>query len=196
MPTGYTATLMEKGQTFETFVMTCARAFGALINMRDDPLNAPIPKKFEPSKHYVDSLAAAQQEAGRLARFSKVRQLDFGAKKRTERIKQTKGWIAKETLENKRIDGMVAKVTGWMPPTTEHEELKTFMLQQLKISRNSVGYNMLELAKAKDRTAMDYYQLALGEAERNITYYEEQLQKEIERAGTRTEWVAQLRKSL
>lgn len=195
MPTGYTATLMEKGQTFEAFVMTCARAFGALIEMRDSPLDAPIPKKIGPSRHYVDALATAKKEVARLEGFSKVRQLDFGAKKRTEHIKQVKSWIAKDILENKRIDGMVAKVNRWSPPR-DHGELRDFMLEQLRISRNVGGYNVLELAKAKDRTAMDYYMAALEDSRHSVTYYEEQLQKEIARSTERTEWVNQLRDSL
>lgn len=44
MPTGYTADLMEKGMEFKPFVLQCARAFGALITMRDDSLDAPSPK--------------------------------------------------------------------------------------------------------------------------------------------------------
>jgi len=37
MPTGYTADLNDGKQvTFQEFTMKCARAFGALIEMRDD----------------------------------------------------------------------------------------------------------------------------------------------------------------
>lgn len=38
--------------TFPEFAMRCARNFGALIMMRDEPLDAPIPEKFEPSGYY------------------------------------------------------------------------------------------------------------------------------------------------
>ena len=38
MPTGYTLDLYNgKDITFEEFVLKCARAFGALIDMRDEP---------------------------------------------------------------------------------------------------------------------------------------------------------------
>ena len=66
MPTGYTAKLMEQGQTFPEFIMSCARAFGALIMMRDDPANAPIPEKFEPSDYHVRALKKAYVEQTRL----------------------------------------------------------------------------------------------------------------------------------
>ena len=62
MPTGYTATLMEKGQTFQEFIMGCARAFGALIEMRDSPNDAPIPDKFEPSDYHAKRLIESREK--------------------------------------------------------------------------------------------------------------------------------------
>ena len=66
MPTGYTAELMEKGEPFNRFVMRCARAFGALIDLRDAQMDAPIPEKFEPSDYHVKALAKALAELERL----------------------------------------------------------------------------------------------------------------------------------
>lgn len=52
MPTGYTAGVKDGTVTdFKAFVMQCARAFGALIDMRDDPSDVPIPKSFAPSSY-------------------------------------------------------------------------------------------------------------------------------------------------
>jgi len=44
MPTGYTAEIYEgeKEVTFEKFALTCARAFGACITIRDEPMSASI----------------------------------------------------------------------------------------------------------------------------------------------------------
>ena len=47
MPTGYTAPIKD-GISFNDFMWGCARAFGALIMMRDDPPGTPIPERFEP----------------------------------------------------------------------------------------------------------------------------------------------------
>jgi len=50
MPTGYTLDLYDgKNITFKEFVMKCAGAFGALISMKDESLDAPIPEHLEPS---------------------------------------------------------------------------------------------------------------------------------------------------
>lgn len=62
MPTGYTAKLHNgEEQTFPEFVMSCARAFGALITMRDDPADAEIPDEFKPSDYHVRELEKARE---------------------------------------------------------------------------------------------------------------------------------------
>jgi hypothetical protein len=60
--TGYTATLTEKDQTFEQFVWACARNFGALITMRDDPMDAPVPELFELRSYYSERVEEARKE--------------------------------------------------------------------------------------------------------------------------------------
>lgn len=48
MPTGYTADVQSgKVTDFAEYAMNCARAFGALVLMRDDPSDADIPERFE-----------------------------------------------------------------------------------------------------------------------------------------------------
>jgi len=55
MPTGYTAGVQDgKITEFSDFALNCARAFGALITMRDDPQDTPIPEKFEARTSYYD----------------------------------------------------------------------------------------------------------------------------------------------
>lgn len=61
MPTGYTQDLADgKDVTFEQFAMKCARAFGALIEMRDEPMDAEIPKKFTTPPYYSERLERAR----------------------------------------------------------------------------------------------------------------------------------------
>src|SRR5690242_16095032 len=60
MPTGYTSELQERDQLFAEFVWRCARAFGALIMMREERMDAPVPERFEVDAYYVESLAKAR----------------------------------------------------------------------------------------------------------------------------------------
>ena len=66
MPTGYTARLCDGEQTFKDFAMLCARACGALIEMREDPMDAPIPEKIKRSSYYDEALSKAVAEYDRL----------------------------------------------------------------------------------------------------------------------------------
>ena len=67
MPTGYTCDVVSgKIDTFEKFALQCARAFGATITMRDDPFDAPIPEKFEPSDYNLKRLIEVKHELKRL----------------------------------------------------------------------------------------------------------------------------------
>lgn len=196
MPTGYTAKLMEKGQSFPEFVMTCARSFGALITMRDDPMDAEIPEKFEPSPYYKNALADAHAEFARLRDMSPEEQLAYGEKAKADTIAKEIEWLARDTEENVRLQMMEARVKEWEPPTPEHVELKNFMLQQLDISKRDTGYIKRYLAEAQAKEPMQYYRDALAKAERSIKYHTEEMAKEQERMEGRTEWVRQLRESL
>lgn len=52
MPTAYTADI-AKGITFKQYAMNCARAFGALIDLRDKPANCEIPDVVYPSDYHL-----------------------------------------------------------------------------------------------------------------------------------------------
>ena len=61
MPTVFTNDI-EKGITFKQYAMQCARAFGACIEIRDEPLGKEIPSKFKVSNFYGESLKDAKKE--------------------------------------------------------------------------------------------------------------------------------------
>ena len=63
MPTGYTSKIYDGEQvTGKEFLMTCARAFGALIEMRDESLNAKIPEELEVNTYHKKELENAKQK--------------------------------------------------------------------------------------------------------------------------------------
>jgi hypothetical protein len=65
MPTGFTADICKGAEvSFEDFAMTCARAFGALYSMRDEPMDAPIPETFVASGYHADELEKAKARLG------------------------------------------------------------------------------------------------------------------------------------
>ncbi len=53
MPTGYTQAIVDNPNlSFKSFVLQCSRAFGALVTMRDDDNNAPIPDEIKPDDYH------------------------------------------------------------------------------------------------------------------------------------------------
>lgn len=196
MPTGYTATLMENGQTFQDFVMGCARAFGALIDMRDSPNDAPIPDKFEPSDYYVKRLIESREKLAQLKAMTDTEKDSFGQAEKAAEIQRIEQWLEKDQVENTRLEVMAAQVQAWNPPTNDHRGIKDFMVQQLRISTRDVTYVSSLLVEAVQKPAVAYYVGAISEAARNVQYFTAENAKEIERAEKKTEWVKRLRESL
>lgn len=197
MPTGYTAKLMEHGQSFQEFAMICARAFGACIEMRDDPMDAPIPEKFEPSPFYTDAVAASRKEARRLQSMTASEKIQFGADKKAEALKSLRDCLAREREQNVRLRKMELEVLSWQPPTSEHEDFKKFMLNQISISRHdSDGYWAESIDRATSKGLSEYWADALKAELESISRNEEESEKEKTRAESRTRWIKQLRDSL
>lgn len=132
--TGLTSLVAENDNvTLEQFAMRCARHFGALIDMRDEPMDAPIPEEIEVNEHYRKDYEMAKAEYE-----------NFIANPPTdeELEKQYNDYVAEETEKAKqeneerriireRYEAMLAKVRKWQPPTSDHFRLKGFMEQQL-----------------------------------------------------------------
>lgn len=196
MPTGYTSKLMESGQTFQDFAMQCARAFGVLVEMRDDPMDAPIPERFEPSDYNVFRMAEAKAELARLQAMTNDEKIAFGESKKSKSLASSVKWLAKEIKQNKRLEEMEASVNKWTPPSADHTELKAFMLQQIGVSKNSTDYIEKSMAETIAKSPMNFYSEAVASAKRNIEYNTKDFAEEVERANSRTEWVRQLRLSL
>ena len=83
MPSGYTAAIKD-GITFSDFAMNCARAFGALISMRDEPLDAPIPERVEPTDYHAEKIKKAEERLSALIAMT-AKELDAEAAEYWER---------------------------------------------------------------------------------------------------------------
>lgn len=181
---------------FPKFVMQCARAFGACIEMRDDSLDAPIPEQFKPSNYHKDAAAKARKELDRLDKLNAKERLAFGVKRKAEYVKGSRDYYETALGQDARIDAMVRDVSAWTPPSPEHDNLKKFMLEQLETSRHG-KYNGLDTLKAAEaKTPLQYYSEAKQSARREIDYHDAEYAKEQARANSNTTWVRALRNSL
>lgn len=193
MPTGYTAAVVDGKQTeFPDFAMSCARAFGALITMRDDPADAPIPDEFKPSTYSADRLEEAK---GKLALLQAMtpEEADAAAWNAfTEGNRSADEYDAKNDAEDARLEAMAEKVRAWTPPTAEHQGLKTFMLEQISISKHG-DYRS---SRPQKMTGAQWLEAETKDAMREIGYHAKSQAEEEARASGRTAWVAALRQSL
>lgn len=196
MPTGYTARVMETDISFRQFALSCARAFGALIEMRDDDMDAPIPEEFKPSPYYAEHLAEARAEYGRLAEFDADAQAEFGSREKQAALKSQREYLAKSREENASLKKMLEEVEAWAVPSPDHEKLKEFMIQQLTISFHDLKWSEDSLQRIEEKQPIDFYNEALERALKNIPYYQKELLAEQSRVNERNEWLKQLRESL
>jgi len=135
MATGYTHPVVA-GEVTELadFVLSCARAFGACIQQRDEAPNAPI-RLPERSTTYNDrEIDRLRQELAEVEAWSLEAADRAEAAERGRLYRQREESADRYAQENAALQAMIAKVEAWNPPTEDHENLKAFMLEQLRSS--------------------------------------------------------------
>ena len=114
MPTGYTSDLYEgKDIAFPDFVMKCARSFGALIEMRDDPMDAAIPDKFEASSYHTEQLEKAKADVARIKAWDDT-EADSQSQLAYDRAQRKyEESLANKAAMRERYEAMLAQVKAW-----------------------------------------------------------------------------------
>lgn len=196
MPTGYTAKLYEGAdQSFPDFLMSCARAFGALITMRDEPMDAPIPDEFEPSPWYAERV---EKVKARLAELQAMTVNEIANAAEAAHRQATDAWEEADRAKDERkarYEAMLAQVREWMPPTEDHQGLKDFMIQQLTESID-FDCSMSYWPRPTPKTPKQWHAEEVARTERSLAQDEKENAEEIERARNRSEWVKALRGSV
>lgn len=194
MPTGYTAPVVDGEMTSPAdFILNCARAFGALVSLRDSP-RAPIPDELQPSTYHAEQAEAAQ------ARLDDLLTTDAGEAEAEARrahdaaMGRWRDGRAKTDRVLGRLTEMRAAIVEWTPPTPDHEGLKEFMLDQLD---QTIRYDGTfdtpapEFVPGPERLAA-----RIAAAEWDIEYHTAEQERENERVAERNAWLAALRASL
>lgn len=190
MPTGYTVKVTDgRVTTLHDFALSCAKAFGACIDMWDDDFDKPIPDEFKVSPYYTEKLAEAQQQLAEIAALTPAKV--EAAAEEAFNVAQDAYETTKYTFEreNARLAEMVEKVKAWTPPTQDHAGLKNFMLQQLDSSKVSLEY----LTAPIKHSGPDWQRKRIEDLHRDVAYYAEAAAKELERVNERNAWLKTLR---
>ena len=196
MPTGYTSTLHDGDQTFHDFAMDCARAFGALIEMRDAPRDAEIPDRFEPWTEYhderIEKATSLLAELDAMPPVEAQRRADAEYEESASRVAEA---YSKADAIRGRYEAMRMEVEAWDPPTANHVEMKRFMLDQLARSIKSdcsTGW----LKTPEPKTGTEWVEAQRETALHDLDRYTGERAKEVARAEGRTAWLKALRESL
>lgn len=196
MPTGYTAAIKD-GISFETFIWSCARQFGALIMMSDDPHDAPIPEKFEPSDYHIKEIAKLQAERKRLVNMTEAKAEKEAQAEFKKELEYNAERISEANATKKKYSEMLLKVRAWQPPTPDHIGLKDFMIQQIESSIDFDCDTKYYLDKqVKMLTGKEWLATHIKETRRQLQYHIDENLKEIERTSSRNQWINDLRESL
>jgi hypothetical protein len=160
--------------------------------MRDDPIDAPIPEEFKPDTYYDERLA---EDMKRLAEVRAMSDAECGwaaIAEHDDAVSRRAKYITDKDAEAARLNAMLAKVQAWNPPTPDHSEMKSFMIQQLEVSMpgDYVPANPVLL------DGLTWRMQTIERLTEAAVRHQEEIRKENDRAAGRTEWLRQLRQSL
>lgn len=197
MPTGYTEAV-QSGEISELpdFALRCARAFGALVDLRDEPLSAPIPERLHPHvKYHEEQIAKASARLADLRAMSPDEVQRAAAWSYAQAHRSWQEYRAGRQQRRQRYETMLAKVSAWEPPTPEHVGLKHFMVVQLTESIEFDCNEEFDDAPVAQQ-ASAWLATEVERAQRDLNYHVEALSQEVERTESRNAWLAALRASL
>jgi len=202
MPTGYTDGVRSGEVTsFAEYALECARAFGALIMLRDEPKGIPIPE-LEPDEHYIKN----KDDAARELLEIRTRTPDDWRKAyhqyAEETIARREESLARIAEERARCTAMLEKARMFKPPSNEHANYAKFLCSQLEESIawdcSTKFYDELTVEpfeKWKNSTEEMAWR-RLDMASKSLSDEIERCSDEIERYRSRNEWVRQLREAI
>lgn len=193
MPTGYTCNI-EKGIEFKDFALSCARAFGACVTMRDDSSDTPIPEKFQPSNYHAPKIKKAEKALKELRKITVKDAEALAEKEFSTKMKEYEKYNKEKNKLKQKYEAMLAKVNAWTPPSTDHFEFRKFMADQIK---KSIEFDCtIYPCEVKRLTGEKWIKKEKERILWDIDYHAKGYTEEKERVESRNTWVKQLRESL
>jgi hypothetical protein len=197
MPTGYTADVQDgKVTSFKQFALNCARAFGALITMRDDPADAPIPEALVPGEYYLTSVQQDEIKLGRLLTMTEDEVSTEATKAHVASVQYREEYALRKVEQRKRYESMLAKAEAWEPPSPEHVGMKKFMVDQLRESIKFDCGSDYQPTVEPLLSGADWRLQQIARAKESLERSRASLREEEERVRNRNTWIRQLRESL
>lgn len=197
MPTGYTCDI-ENDQSFEDYLLSCARAFGACMHQRDES-GSVKPKLRSADTYHEQALLEAAADLGAFKTMNREQKEQAGQELKDEQEKWRQEDFNRKILLRNKYDAMAQKVQAWNPPTADHVNLKKFMLDQINESIRfdcDTEYSLKQLQATQSKTAMQFYEEHVQSLERDVKYHEEEHEKATKRNDEANKWIMALYDSL
>ncbi len=194
MPTGYTADVADgKVTDFPTFALRCVRQFGACVMQRDDPMDAP-PQLREVSQYTIDAVARDKARTVYLASLTaKDAEREALAKFDTDMARHRK-YEGERTVTRNRYTAMLSEVRAWEAPSSDHQPLRRFMIDQLT---ESIGFDCGPLWDAPTQlSGPEWLADETAKANKSLARSREYLAEEEERVRKSNAWITALYESL
>ena len=171
MPTGYTTPVQQGEITdFRTFALSCSRAFGAAIMMRDDPITMlPTVERLKENsslEYHRKKITEAQADLLKLTAMT-PEEIAAAAKAENDRARTSYERNALEIAAYyARYTTMLEKAKAWEPPSAEHENLKEFMIEQIT---SSIKFDVYEPTCPAERTPESWFAEELKSVTHSVT---------------------------
>lgn len=195
MPTGYTAKIKD-GISFDEFIMSCARNFGALIMMRDEPSDAPIPERFEPSDYHEKKISEIEHSIEEITFLSEADAAEAAKADWEENEQRRLSRLLEIREQKKQYLNMLESVERWNPPTEDHVGLKDFMRDQIE---KSIDFDCDEsyYQQPEEKVSGEVWRAdRLEKLHNDLGYHLKGHEEEVARTESRNEWLLALRQSL
>ena len=203
MPTGYTSYINDgKITNGADFLKLCTRAFGVAIELKDEDLPVPTPIHFEPDPYYKEQYEKAVKKRNKYRKMT----LDEARKEfivqSIENINSTKSHLKNLIGENDKYRAIRNEIMQWIPPTSDHEKLKEYAINQLDISMNSadtIKYYKEESDKMIDdneKAVTEYLDRKRKMTKENVVRSYKKWQENIKETEEKNLWMKQFLDSL
>lgn len=198
MPSSSTHELCEGEEiSVSTYILRNARSFGALHHMFGESINTPIKKQEFTDSRYEDGIKKAKESIIKFENMPVKEIEDTINASYDATVEYNKETYDKKLKVSNRIKEMIEKVEAWIPPTSEHINLKEASLSHLKeVLEIECGGMDRYLEPVVKETVEEYRELRISILEEDIKRYHDNRQREKSRIEGSSAWIDALEKSL
>lgn len=199
MPTGYTAFIENDTiDNAKDFIMLCARAFGACIDMRDEPLSKPIPKEFELDTYHAKEIEKAKMRLEQIESMTNEEIQKQCDKEYNKRIDDRIGIKEYRKEMKEKYEKVLSGIKMWNPPTQDHEGLKKFAIKQIEMCLPDYNENTYfdGIENVEKETVDEWRKRNIESCNNDIEYHKNKWNIEITRWRNRNKWLRDLRESI